>query len=85
MFAMELTTELSMLSIADPSGDTRIMWDPRDTDEVKTAKAAFDAAHKRGMVAYTVDPTSGESTGEVIREFDPKARKIIMTRQLAGG
>lgn len=77
-------TQRSLLSIADPSGDTRIMWDPKKKDEVATAKAAFDAAKAKGMLAYSVDPTSADK-GEVIREFNPKAGKIIMSRPLAGG
>jgi len=75
----------NMLSIADPTGDTRIMWDPRIEDEVKVARQAFHKAKKRGMLAYTVDETSGEKTGTVIHEFDPQAGKIIMTKQLQGG
>ena len=78
------TIEEHVLSIADPSGDTRIMWDPKNKDEVATAKAAFDAAKAKGMLAYMVDPESADK-GEVIRTFDPKAGKIIMSRQLQGG
>jgi hypothetical protein len=74
-----------MLHIMSGEGDTRLMWDPRNRDEVDTAKAAFDAAKAKGMVAYTVDPNSGEKTGTVIREFDEKAGKIIMPPQLVGG
>ena len=81
---MTETLERNMLSIADATGDTRIMWDPKNKDEVATAKAAFDAAKKKGMLAYSVDPESADK-GEVIREFDPKAGKIIMTKPLAGG
>jgi hypothetical protein len=78
------TIEKHVLSIADPTGDTRIMWDPRIKDETDTAKAAFDAAKKKGMLAYTVDPTSADK-GEVITKFDPEAGKIIMSRALQGG
>lgn len=74
----------SMLSITDGTGDTRIMWDPKDKDEVASAKAAFDAAKGKGMLAYKVDDEGGR-TGEVIREFDKKAGKIIMVRQPVGG
>lgn len=81
---MTETLERHILSIADPSGDTRIMWDPKSKDDVATAKAAFDQAKKKGMLAYAVDPESADK-GEVIREFDPKAGKIIMSRQLQGG
>jgi hypothetical protein len=80
-----LDTEKNSLHITDATGDTRIMWDPRNRDEVATAKAAFDAAKSKGMLAYSVDPDSGESTGTVIREFDKKAGKIIMVRQTQGG
>ena len=76
--------EKHTLSIPDVSGDTRLMWDPRDADEVKIAREAFDAAKAKGMVAYAVDQ-SGDRSDEVIREFDPARSKIVMTKQLAGG
>jgi len=80
----ETLFESHLLSFADPTGDTRLMWDPRDKDEVKVAKEAFDRAKKKGMLAYAVDK-KGEKTGEVIHEFDPTRSKIIMTKQLVGG
>jgi len=73
-----------VLSITDGTGDTRIMWDPKNKDEVATAKAAFDAAKAKGMLAYSVDDEGGR-TGEVIQEFNKKAGKIIMVRQPQGG
>lgn len=76
--------EKHLLSITDATGDTRIMWNPNDTDEVDTAKAAFDAAKKKGMLAYAVNNDGGR-TGEVIREFDKDRGKIIMVRQTQGG
>lgn len=76
---------LHFLSIADSTGDTRIMWNPRDKDEVATAKAAFDAALGKGMLAYSVDPGTGDSSGEVVRKFDAKLGKVIMTKPLQGG
>lgn len=80
---MTTTTEKNMLSIADSSGDTRIMWDPREKDEVRIAKQAFEQARGKGMLAYTV--RNDGSKGEVIREFDKTQAKIIMTKQLQGG
>ena len=77
--------EKNTLHITDPTGDTRLIWSPDNEDEVGVARAAFDAAKKKGMVAYAVDPANGESSGEVIRTFDPKRGKIIMVRQLQGG
>lgn len=74
----------NMLSITDGTGDTRIMWDPRDKDEVAAAEAAFDRAKEKGMLAYAVDDDGGR-TGEVIRKFKKTAGKIIMVRQPQGG
>ena len=73
------------LHITDATGDTKVMWDPGSSDEVAAAKAAFDAAKKKKMLAYAVDPDTGGKTGEVIRDFDPERGKIVMVRQTAGG
>ena len=78
-------TQTGTLHIMDETGDTRLMWDPRNQDEIDIAKAAFKKAKDKGMIAYTVDPDTGEKTGTVIREFDEKAGKIIMAPQLVGG
>lgn len=72
------------LSIPDPSGDVRIMWDPRNKDEVKTAEKAWADARGKGMVGHLVGAEDGEP-GEVTREFPKKAGKVIMVQQLAGG
>lgn len=80
---MSTTLEKHTLSIADAGGDTRIMWDPRNKDEVKVAREAFNQGKSRGMLAYTVQDDGAR--GEVIREFDKSQAKIIMTRQLQGG
>lgn len=73
------------LSIPDSTGDTRIMWNPRDRDEVATAEAAFNEAKRKGMTAFKVDANTGESSGEKVTRFDKNMGKIIMVRQLVGG
>lgn len=82
---LERTTEEHTLHITDATGDSRFMWDPSDPDSVAGARAHFDTAKARGMMAYAVDELSGERTGEVIRTFDETKGKIIMVHQLAGG
>jgi hypothetical protein len=79
-----LASGRGLLCVMDTTGDTRLMWDPSRPDEVATARAAFDAAKARGMVAYRV-AESGERTPETIRDFDPTAAKIILAPALAGG
>ena len=73
----------STLHIMDRTGDTRIEWDPSNKTEVKIARAAFDEAKKKKMLTYKVD--SRGNRGELIREFDPTAERIIATPQTVGG
>lgn len=77
------TEEKFELIVLDDSGDTRVMWDPRIKDEVDNAEKTFKDMKKKGYLAYTVKKNG--DPGEVIREFDPKAGKIIMAPQLVGG
>lgn len=81
----DLPEGFTMFSIPDPSGDTRIMWDPRNKDDLATAEAAFDSARKNGMTVYLVNPESGESSGEIVHKFPKKEGKLIAVRQIAGG
>lgn len=75
-----LTGEMAIL---DATGDTKVIWDPHNPDEVAAAKAQFDTLKKKGFIAYTVNKKGDK--GEVIREFDPNAEKIILSPPLAGG
>ncbi len=75
---------VNTLHVLDQTGDTRTMWDPNVDEEVKAAKAQFDSLKKKGYLAYRVDPDTGNK-GQVMREFDPKAGKIIMQPQMVGG
>ena len=73
-----------LLCIMDHTGDTRLIWDPRNDEEVENARASFDRLKKKGFIAYAVNTKTGEK-GEVITAFDPKAEKIIMAQPLKGG
>lgn len=76
---------MGQMAVMDPSaGDLKIIWDPGNKAEVKAAKDQFDALLKKGgHLAYTVDAKGGKGTQ--IREFDPKAEKIILAPALRGG
>lgn len=74
----------NQLSIMDPTGDTKILWDPDDETSVEVARAAFEKAIKKGYVAYAV--TGKGDKGRQLREFDPEeAGMIIMRPAMAGG
>jgi phage terminase large subunit-like protein len=67
------------------SGDTRIIWNPRDVDEVAAAKRTFDdLVGGKGFLAFRVNKESGNK-GTQIREFDPQAEKLIIAPPMAGG
>lgn len=71
------------LQILDETGDTKLIWDAENQDEIDAAKTTFAALKKKGYLAYSVD-RKGEK-GRVIDEFDPRAEKIILAPQLQGG
>tara|TARA_R110000824_G_scaffold40789_4_gene121927 strand:- start:946 stop:1245 length:300 start_codon:yes stop_codon:yes gene_type:complete len=72
-----------ILCCLDQTGDTKIVWDYKNDVEVAAAKAQFDALKKAGYIAYSVNKDG--TNGEVIREFDPKAEKIILSPPMVGG
>jgi hypothetical protein len=80
---MTAIMEKSTLHVMDRTGDTKMQWSPDNPDEVQVAKNTFDKLKKKGYLAYTVR-NDGEK-GEVIREFDKTAGRIIMAPQLVGG
>lgn len=80
---MEMTRSACELIVMDQTGDTRSIWNPDNEDEVAAARVQYDKLKRKGYLAYTVKADGGQ--GEVIRDFDPTAGKIIMTPPLQGG
>jgi hypothetical protein len=71
------------MCVMDESGDTKIIWDSKNADEVDNAREQFNRLLKKGFIAYTVAKNGKQ--GEIIREFDPEAEKIILSPPMAGG
>ena len=71
------------LAILGREGDTKVMWDPSNRDEVGVARRTFSDLKKKGFSAFRVMP-DGEQ-GEQVREFNPEDEKIIMVPALQGG
>lgn len=65
------------------AGDTKIIWDEDNRDEVAAAQDTFTKLVKRGFKAFSVK-ANGEQ-GREVKEFDPSAEKLIMIPQMAGG
>ena len=73
-----------MMSEMNEKGDTKVIWDASNDEEVANAKATFDRLTKnRKFAAFNVGRTGKK--GVPMKEFDPDAEKIILVPQLAGG
>ncbi len=71
------------LAIIDNTGDTKVLWDPTNEDEVEAAEAQFDTLIDKGFTAYKVKKDGGK--GQKITRFAPEAGKIIMVPKIVGG
>ena len=71
------------LAIMNGSGDTKIIWDSDNEDEVENAKETFNKLTKKGYAAFSVSKKGDKD--EIIKKFDPNAEKIILVPPMAGG
>jgi len=72
------------LAVMGLDGDTKITWDPRIAAEVESAKRQFDyLTGEKRYAAFRMEP-DGER-GEMIKEFDPEAERIVLAPQMQGG
>lgn len=74
---------VNTMNTLDSTGDTRIEWDPTVKVEVDMARKAFNAVKKKQYLIYKLDADG--SQGELMREFDPSAERIIAVPQTVGG
>ena len=75
---------MGTMAVMDRSGDTKVIWDKNNPDEVENARRTFDELRKKGFLAYSVQGRQGDK-GELIREFDPEAERLIMAPPMQGG
>jgi hypothetical protein len=86
----EILPGLVVYEVMDKTGDTKYIWDPNNTDEVEVAKSMFERFTKKrsdggkGFAAFHVTGEKGDK-GVQMREFDPKAGRVIFVPPLAGG
>lgn len=71
------------MQIMDRTGHTSITWDADKPVEVEVARTTFQRLTSEGYNAFEVE--SGDRQGRRMREFDPKAEKIMMVPHLVGG
>jgi len=71
------------MAVMDSTGDTKLIWEEENRDEVEAAREMFDSLKRKGYLAYAVNKKGDK--GDVLDRFDPSAEKIIMSPQLKGG
>lgn len=81
----EITGKQRLFQVVDRvAGDVRVMWDRTKKIEVDAMRKLFADLKAKGYAAFTVKDKDGNK-GEVIREFDPNAERMIMIPPMAGG
>ena len=65
------------------TGDTKMVCDPDNRDEVDAAKDQFNSLKKKGFTAYSVK--KGGEKNKPIDSFDADAGMIIMVPKIVGG
>lgn len=75
---------MAEMAIMSRDGDSKLIWDKDNPDEVENARRTFDELKKKGFIAYKVEGRKGEK-GEVLRAFDPDAERLIMAPPMVGG
>jgi hypothetical protein len=71
------------LRAIDETGDTKLIWDEDNADEVEAAEETFNRLKKKGYQAFKVDK-KGEQ-GKKMEKFDPSAEKLIMVPAMQAG
>jgi hypothetical protein len=64
-------------------GDTKIMWDPDNKDQVDSAQRTFDDLTRKNYWAYKTDKEGNRS--ERVMTFDKKAERLILMPRPVGG
>ena len=80
----QLAPGQGMLRCIDETGDTKVLWNRSNPDEVEAARETFNRLKKKGYLAYNVVGKEG-AKGEVLAEFDPTAERLIMAPRMVGG
>lgn len=71
------------LIILDSTGDSKIIWNPKNETEVDGAEMQFNHLIDEGYTAYSVKKDGKKN--KKITEFDPDAGKLILVPPVAGG
>jgi hypothetical protein len=75
---------MGTMAVMGREGDTKVIWDSDNADEVANARRTFeDLVGRKRYLAFAVKK-DGER-GVQVSEFDPEAGKLILVPRLVGG
>ena len=66
-------------------GDTKVVWNRDNADEVSTARTLFEELKKKGFAAFAVKKDGSGEKGVQIFQWDANLEGLIMTPPLRGG
>ena len=72
------------MRVLDQTGDTKVIWDPDNDDEVEAAESQFDILLEKGFNIFKVGKDH-EKTGGKLKKFPKTAGKLIAVPALVGG
>lgn len=73
---------MGMIRWMSHEGDTQLAWDETDTKSMEQAQQMVERAFAEGRGVFTID---FEGVGTRLRQFDPRAREIVVIPQIKGG
>ena len=83
LVANEVHRHTGEIAIMGIEGDTKILWDKENDDEVGIARQTFNDLKKKGFAMFKVKKLGGQ--GDKITEFDSELQAIIAVPAIRGG
>jgi hypothetical protein len=78
----DLPEDLNAIGVMGEDGDTKHLWDPKKPKEIAEAKQLYATLTKAGYRAFHM-VKSGK--GEQMKDFDPKAKRMLFVPPFQGG
>jgi len=72
------------MRVLNGTGDSKVIWDPENDDEVDAAKCQFDMLLKKDFRIFKVGKDH-EKTGGALKKFPASAGKLIAIPKIVGG
>ena len=74
---------MNSMHLLGRQGDSETRWDPSDPTSTQNARRRFEAYQRAGFLTFSAIEPGREAVQ--VRDFDPRAEEIIITRPLVGG